>query len=51
MTAATRIVVDERNGVIRVPNAALRYRPGSAGGGARDKAQVWVFRDGQPAPV
>jgi HlyD family secretion protein len=51
MTAATRIVVDERNGVMRVPNAALRYGPGGAGGGARDQAQVWVLRDGQPVAV
>jgi HlyD family secretion protein len=51
MTAATRIVVDERNDVMRVPNAALRYRPGGAGGGARDQAQVWVLRGGQPVAV
>ena len=27
MTAASRIVVDQRNDVIRVPNQALRYKP------------------------
>jgi HlyD family secretion protein len=51
MTAATRIIVDERKDVMRVPNAALRYRPGRASGGSRDQAQVWVLRDGQPAAV
>jgi HlyD family secretion protein len=48
MTAATRIVVDHRDDVIRVPNAALRYRPG--GRAARtepDPPQLWVLRDGR----
>jgi len=52
MTAATRVVVDQRNDVIRVPNAALRYRPAGSGGRKEaDQAQVWVLRYGQPAAV
>jgi HlyD family secretion protein len=51
MTAATGIIVEEHSNVMRVPNAALRYRPGGAGGGARDQAQVWVLRDEQPVAV
>jgi HlyD family secretion protein len=50
MTAATRIVVDQRNDVVRVPNQALRYSPGGAPG-AGNGARVWALRDGQPAPV
>jgi HlyD family secretion protein len=51
MTAATRVVIDQHDDVIRVPNAALRYRPGGVGGGPRDQAQVWVLREAQPAAV
>lgn len=52
MTAATRIVVEERDNVLRVPNAALRYQPGGLSGpGEANKNQVWVLRDGEPAAV
>jgi len=54
MTASTRVVIDERSDVLRVPNQALRYMPaqmppgetpGAAGNG---QAHVWVLRDGVP---
>jgi HlyD family secretion protein len=54
MTAATRIVIDQRNDVIRVPSQALRYSPGGApvaGNGNVTQAQVWVLRDGEPVAV
>jgi HlyD family secretion protein len=51
MTAATRIVIDERDDVIRVPNAALRYRPAEFGSKEPDREQVFVLRDGQPTAV
>jgi len=52
MTAASRIVVDQRDDVIRVPNQALRYVPkGLAGAVKSDQAQIWISRDGQPASV
>lgn len=52
MTAATRIVIDQRNDVIRVPSAALRYWPSRvAKVGPMDQAQVWVLRNGQPVAV
>ena len=63
MTAANRIVIDERRNVLRVPSQALRYSPASAGGtgaqrsgrgrsgGANDRARVWVLRDGEPVAV
>ena len=52
MTAATRLVIDQRSDVIRVPNQALRYAPGGlAGARDADVAQVWVLRGGRPAPV
>src|SRR5665811_2225192 len=44
MTAASRIVVDQRNDVIRVPNQALRYAPGGlAGAGQSGRAQIWIL--------
>lgn len=52
MTAASRIVVDQRDDVIRVPNQALRYVPkGLAGAVKSDQAQIWVLRDGKPVSV
>ena len=52
MTAASRIVVDQRNDVVRVPNQALRYVPGGLAGGVQPgQAQIWVLRDGQPLSV
>lgn len=52
MTAASRIVVDQRNDVIRVPNQALRYVPKSLAGAAQPgQTQIWVLRDGQPTSI
>ena len=52
MTAASRIVIDQRNDVIRVPNQALRYVPKSHAGAVQPgQAQIWVLRDGQPTSV
>jgi HlyD family secretion protein len=52
MTAASRIVIDQRNDVIRVPNQALRYVPkGLAGAAQSGQAQIWVLRDGKPASI
>ena len=60
MTAATRIVVDQRRDVLRVPSQALRYAPLSVGapaGGARrtrnadTPARVYVLRGGAPVAV
>jgi HlyD family secretion protein len=52
MTAASRIVIDQRTDVIRVPNQALRYIPRSHAGAIQPgQAQIWVLRDGQPVSV
>ena len=52
MTAASRIIVDQRLDVIRVPNQALRYVPsGLAGAGQSGQAQIWVLRDEEPVSV
>jgi HlyD family secretion protein len=58
MTAATRIVIDHRNDVIRVPSQALRYAPATArrtgtAGRTRsaEQGRVWVLRDGKPVRV
>ncbi len=61
MTAANRIVIDERADVLRVPSQALRYAPATAGTGRRSgtagkarptpQARVWVLRDGKPVRV
>jgi HlyD family secretion protein len=54
MTAATRIVIDQRNEVIRVPSQALRYLPGglsATGNGKAAQSQVWALHDGKPVAV
>ena len=61
MTAATRIIIDQRNDVLRVPSQALRYAPATAGArrrsgtsaktGQAPQARVWVLRDGKPVRV
>lgn len=61
MTAATRIIVAERNNVLRMPSQALRYLPGGIAAAApkaaapaetdADRGQLWVLRDGRPIAV
>ena len=61
MTAANRIITDQRADVLRVPSQALRYAPVTAGGTRRsgttgrtrpaDQSRVWVLRDGKPVRV
>jgi HlyD family secretion protein len=64
MTASTRIIIDQRTDVIRVPNQALRYVPGglasagaetlptpSVGTPVREGSSLWVLRQGQPVAV
>ncbi len=51
LTAATRIIVDQRNAVLRVPNHALRYAPAGIVLHETRQPKVWVLRDGTPTPV
>lgn len=56
MTATVTVIADERRGVLRVPNAALRFRPETAGGEAAGRQrgagtrQVWVLVKSVPEP-
>lgn len=50
MTAAARIVTDQRGDVVRVPNQALRYVPTGLGGQST-QARLWVLRDGEPTAI
>jgi HlyD family secretion protein len=52
MTTANRIITDQRNDVIHVPNQALRYIPsGLAGVNESGQAQIWVLRNEQPVSI
>lgn len=51
LTAATRIIVDQRHAVLRVPNQALRYVPTGTVLHETKQLRVWVLRDGTPTPV
>jgi len=67
MTAATRVIIDERKDVVRVPVQALRYVPAGAATspeaqgdpqpapavGADDDghARIWLLRNGRPQAV
>jgi HlyD family secretion protein len=57
MTAATRIVVDQRADAVRVPSHALRFMPGGGSVPASEdtvdsaQARVWVLREGRPVAI
>ncbi len=59
MTATIEIVVDRRDDVLRAPDQALRYSPGSravpSGGSPKTlpdgSLRLWVLRDGKPMPI
>jgi HlyD family secretion protein len=64
MTANVKVLVDHRDDVVRVPNAALRFRPGAAQSPGQQRQSgsfkkqtarsqtVWVLgEDGKPAAV
>lgn len=56
MTATTRVIVDERKDVLRVPDQAFRYQPGAIPGLAKAPltpdgsggVRLWALRDGAP---
>ena len=50
MTAANRIILDQRADVLRVPSQALRYAPGGVrnAGGKTEQPRIWALRDGKP---
>jgi HlyD family secretion protein len=51
MTATAKIIAANRQGVLRVPNQALRFQPGglgAAGRSASGAAHVWLLRQGRP---
>jgi HlyD family secretion protein len=51
MTANVRVVVDSRDNVLKVPNAALRFRP-AADSRRSASGRLWVPReDGQLSPL
>jgi len=53
MTATVRLVTDERENVLRIPDQALRFSPAAqpAAGFSPGEGQVWVLRNGRPAMV
>lgn len=59
MTANVTIKVGQRDDVIKLPNAALRYRPEKLSGGssspktdkASHPAEVWLLKDGRATPA
>lgn len=51
LTAATRIIIDQRNDVIRIPNQALRYIPTGTAIREADQPRIWVLRNGKPVAV
>ncbi len=58
MTATVSIVTAQRDGVLRVPDQALRFQPSGmpqgatgAGRGAAAQQRVWMLRDGRPVAV
>src|SRR5262249_33771869 len=51
MTANVRIAVENRDSVLKVPNAALRWRPAGAGDVPEPgTGRAYVLEDGEPRP-
>jgi HlyD family secretion protein len=53
MTASVKILVDQHHSVLKIPNAALRYRPADTTAKTRPGAkEVWILdATGKPKPV
>lgn len=54
MTAATRVISDQRDNILRVPSRALRYMPGGTRSSASEKneqTKIWALRDGKPVAI
>jgi len=51
MTAAVRIIIDQRKDVLRVPNQALRYTPEGVARSNAAAPRVWVLRGSQRMAV
>jgi HlyD family secretion protein len=57
MTATARVIIEQRDDVLRVPDQAVRYAPGrsatttGAAPGMSGQAQVWLLRDDEPVRV
>lgn len=58
MTANVSIITATKDGVLRIPNAALRFRPAerapekaTAGGGEKKGPGIWVLENGRPKRV
>jgi HlyD family secretion protein len=55
MTAATRIMIDQRSNVLRAPNQALRFTPAARGAAAPPArpggGRLWVLREEQPVAI
>lgn len=57
MTANVSIIVAEKDDALRVPNAALRFRPAergtekASGGGEKKGHGIWVLENGRPKRV
>jgi HlyD family secretion protein len=59
MTAATRIILDQRSNVVRAPSQALRYVPsgvttgpaGSSAVGGGPQGQIWILHEGRAVAI
>ncbi len=53
MTAANRVILDQRKDVLRVPSQALRYTPNGLRNATAGKAEtrLWALRDGKPVAI
>jgi len=51
MTAAVRIIIDQRVNVLWVPNQALRYKPANPPRAGAEHSHIWVLLDSQPVAV
>ncbi|MCP4714965.1 MAG: efflux transporter periplasmic adaptor subunit, partial [Deltaproteobacteria bacterium] len=51
MTANVTIIITKKPGVLRAPNAALRFRPAEADNIDPCKNCLWIIKNGNPASI
>ncbi len=51
MTAAVRVIIEQRKDVLRIPNQALRYTPANTAHADAAHPRAWVLRDSRPVAV
>ena len=51
MTASVRVIIEQHDGVLRVPSQALRYTPEGMARSGADHPRIWALRASRPVAI